>query len=215
MRIVRMRQTHMNTYILDTNLFFNMEPGLRMGSTTQEVITSMTALIAAHPDDVFMMPPRIVGELKSFFDEELPEYVESFLSAITIQSPTTGDIQFGADVFYRLIDDVRDRNYRGMRSAEDEIRKAATHMMGREVLPKKALEMTVGEFITSFRNKYRNATRTGFLDSVADLDLIMLAKETDGYVVSTDEGVLEWGRLFGIKELPAPLFEKRFEKKSV
>lgn len=204
----------MNTYILDTNLFFNMEPGLKMGSNTQEVITAMSLLIDVHPEDVFMMPPRIVGELKSFFDEEPPEYVETLLSKITIQSPTTSDIQFSADVFYRLIDDVRDRNYRGMRSAEDEIRKAATHMMGREVLPKKALEMTVGEFVTSFRSKYRNATRTGFLDSVADLDLIMLAKETDGFVVSTDEGVLEWGRLFGIKELPAPLFEKRFEKKS-
>lgn len=204
----------MNSYILDTNLFFNMEPGLKMGTTTQEVVTRMSALIAKQTDDVFLMPPRVVGEFTSFFDEPLPEYVEVFLSTITIQSPSIGELQFGADVFYRLIDDVRERNYRGMRSAEDEIRKAATHMMGREVLPKKALEMTVGEFITSFRTKYRNATRTGFLDSVADLDLILLAKETDGYVVSADEGVLEWGRRFGIKELPAPLFEKRFVKDS-
>lgn len=200
----------MSTYILDTNLFFNMEPGLGMGKTTESVMKKMTTLIRGCPNDVFIMPPRIVEELKTFFDEPYPSHVSDYLSAITIKSPTTANIQFSAEVFYRLINDVRDRNYRGMRCAEDEIKKAATHMMGREVLPKKAFEMTVGEFVAGFRTKYRNATRTGFLDSVADLDIIMLAKETDGFVVSTDEGVLEWGRMFGIKELPAPQFEARF-----
>jgi len=30
-------------------------------------------------------------------------------------------------------------------------------------------------------------------------------------VVTSDEGVLSWGRTFGIKEMPASVFQKRLE----
>ena len=65
--------------------------------------------------------------------------------------------------------------------------------------------------IKNFRDRYRNATRTGFLDSVADLDLIVLSKEINGFLVTSDDGVLSWGRIFGIKEMPASVFRKRLE----
>jgi predicted DNA-binding protein (UPF0278 family) len=44
---------------------------------------------------------------------------------------------------------------------------------------------------------------------LADLDLVVLAKQKDGFLVSTDEGVLSWGRVFGVKEMPAAVFSKR------
>ena len=65
--------------------------------------------------------------------------------------------------------------------------------------------------LKKFRERYRNATRAGFLDSVADLDLIMLSLEQDGYLVTTDEGVLNWGRYFGVKEMPSQLFIKHIQ----
>lgn len=203
---------YMNTYILDTNLFFNMEPGLNLGKTTKDVLIQATTLMKAQKNATFIMSPRIVDELKSFFEQELPTYVEDFLIHIEIRSPDPSKVQFSAAVFYALIDDVRERNYKGLRAAEDEIRKAASQMMGKEVLPKQAFEMTVGHSIQSFRTRYRNATRTGFIDSLADLDIIMLARELDGYIVTTDAGVLEWGRTFGVKELPAELFAKHLER---
>ena len=76
---------------------------------------------------------------------------------------------------------------------------------------KKYLQIAICKFINNFRDRYRNATRTGFLDSVADLDLIVLSKEVDGFLVTSDEGVLSWGRTFGIKEMPASIFRKRLE----
>ena len=202
---------YMNTYILDTNLFFNMEPGLQLGKTTKDVLIRATELMKAQKQATYIMSPRVVDELKSFFEAELPSFVEDFLVQIDIRSPDPAKVQFNASVFYALIDDVRERNYKGLRAAEDEIRKAASQMMGKEVLPKQAFEMTVGANIQSFRNRYRNATRTGFIDSLADLDIIMLARELDGYIVTTDVGVLEWGRTFGVKELPAELFAKHLE----
>jgi uncharacterized protein len=92
--------------------------------------------------------------------------------------------------------------------AEEEIKKAGQMFIGKEHMDKVLFEKSIGPVVKTFRERYRNATRVGFLDSLADLDLIMLAKEYDGAVVSTDEGVLKWGRMFGIREMPAHVFGK-------
>ena len=82
-------------------------------------------------------------------------------------------------------------------------------MMAEKDLGKKDFQIKIGATIKNFRNRYRNATRTGFLDSVADLDLIVLAFEQEAFLVSSDEGVLKWGRIFGVKEMPSEVFQKR------
>ena len=114
-------------------------------------------------------------------------------------------------IFYRLVEDIRNRSYRGLNIAEEEIIKAGEMASGKKFESKKDFQITIGKFIKNFRDRYRNATRTGFLDSVADLDLIVLSKEINGFLVTSDEGVLSWGRIFGIKEMPASIFQKRLE----
>ena len=37
----------------------------------------------------------------------------------------------------------------------------------------------------------------------------VLAKELDAFLVSTDEGVVSWGREFGVKEMEASLFGQK------
>jgi predicted DNA-binding protein (UPF0278 family) len=69
-----------------------------------------------------------------------------------------------------------------------------------------------GEIVKNLRDRYRQATRVNFLDSVIDLELITLAKELDGTVVSADEGVVRWGRFFGIKEIDPHLFKDKLLK---
>jgi RNA ligase partner protein len=117
-----------------------------------------------------------------------------------------------ASVFYQLVEDIRFRSYRGLSVGEEEIQKAGREMMGKADLDKKNFQITIGSIIKTFRDRYRQATRTGFLDSVADLDLIMLTKELDGYLVSTDEGVIKWGRTFGVKEITAPVFGEKMKR---
>ncbi|OGK49733.1 hypothetical protein A3A56_03960 [Candidatus Roizmanbacteria bacterium RIFCSPLOWO2_01_FULL_40_32] len=70
-------------------------------------------------------------------------------------------------------------------------------------------QKTMGEVVTKLRERYRQATRFNFLDSVADLDLIVLVRELDAYLVSADEGVIRWGRMFGVKEVAADMLLKR------
>ncbi|MCX7997007.1 MAG: RNA ligase partner protein [Patescibacteria group bacterium] len=197
-----------HAYILDTNLFFNMEAGLGMGRKSEEVIRTMTdAIRKQKPKGItFYMPPRIVEEFLSFFEDTKQPFLQEFLAEVIIKSPSLHEITLGANIFYKLINEIRNRSYRGMDIGEEEIKKGAQLFVGKEHMDRKGFEMTVGPVIKTFRERYRTATRVGFLDSVADLDLIMLAKETGGTVVSADEGVLKWGRIFGVTEMPAAVF---------
>lgn len=199
----------MDAYILDTNLFFNMEPGLGIGSNTKEVLDKLTRaarVLKEKKRGTFAMPVRIVDEFLGFFTEGNDAEAQTFLHEVITKSPDITSVSFEASVFYRLIDDVRLRNLRGLTIAEDEVQKAARTMSGTQELTRKDFQIQSGVVVKSLRERYRHATREGFLDSVADLDMIVLAKEMGGYVVSTDSGLLTWGRYFGVKEMRAPVF---------
>lgn len=202
----------MDKYILDTNLFFNMGSGLDMGKDTESVVKNMTQLIKknkAIDSTVFFMPPRIVDEFLSFFDDKNQSFIKEFLAQIMTKSPDYHQININGTIFYDLIEDVRSRSYRGLTISEEEILSAGELMNSVQKTDKRGFQTTIGPVIKKFRERYRQATRLGFLDSVADLDLIMLAKEQDGFLVSSDEGVLKWGRRFGVKEMPASIFASK------
>ncbi len=207
----------MEKYILDANLFFNMEANLNLGKTTEEVVGKITMFIKKlRGKALFLMPPRIIDEFLTFFPEEKkPGPVVDFLSAITVKSPDYDKISFSGQIFYRLIEDIRARSYRGLNVAEEEIARAGELMIGQAQLSKKEFQIKIGDIIRNFRLRYRRATRFGFLDSTGDLDLIVLAKETDGFLISTDEGVINWGRLFGVKETPPASWRKHLEDLSL
>jgi len=204
----------MENFVLDTNLFFNIGAGLEMGKTTEEISIKLTEIIKKLKKSKkadFFMPPKIVDEFLSFFEDKNQGFVKNFLSVINIKSPNPSTINFPSQVFYQLVEDIRNRSYRGLSIAEEEIIKSGEAMSGKKIESKKDFQITIGKFIKTFRDRYRNATRTGFLDSVADLDLIVLSKEINGFLVTSDEGVLTWGRTFGTKEMPSSVFRKRLE----
>jgi len=199
----------MDKYILDTNLYFNMESGLGLGKKTEEVVIAMTNGMKKMKSDKkaeFYAPPRIVDEFLSFFEDKNQLFIKEFLSVLTVKSPDMHVINFPASVAWQLIDDVRNRNYRGQTIAEEEIIQSAKQDMVK--LDKKEFEINIGPIIKRFRTKYRQATRFGFLDSVADLELILLSKELNGFLISADEGVMKWARIFGVKEMSPQVFGK-------
>lgn len=204
----------MEKFILDTNIFFNMEAGLGLGDKTEEVVVGLTKKIIELKKSKkaeFFMPPRAVDEFLSFFENKDQQFLKDFLSQITVKSPDASKANFSSQVFYKLVEDIRLRSYRGLTIGEEEIGNAARLMMGTPELTKKDFEIKVGGVVKKFRERYRNATRAGFLDSLTDLDLIVLAIEQDAYLVTTDEGVLNWGRVFGVKEIASEVFRKRIE----
>ncbi|OGK24063.1 RNA ligase partner protein [Candidatus Roizmanbacteria bacterium RIFCSPHIGHO2_12_FULL_37_9b] len=204
----------MEKYILDANLFFNMEAGLNLGTKTEEVVKRLTEMarklkIANRAE--FFMPPRVVDEFLSFFENKEQPFLKDFLSAITVKSPDVTRMMFPAQIFYELVADIRQRSYRGLNIGEEEIEKAGKATLDKKTLTTKEFQIAMGPIIKKFRERYRQATRLGFLDSVADLDLIVLTKVLEGNLVSSDEGVIRWGRMFGIKETPVAVLRKQLE----
>ena len=204
----------MEKYILDANLFFNMEAGLGLGEKTEGVVKKLTEMVnklKAAKKAEFFMPPRVVDEFLSFFDNKEQQFLKNFLSVITVKSSDVAKAEFPAQVFYELVADIRQRSYRGLNIGEEEIEKAGRVMLGKNNLSTKDFQIQIGSVVKKFRERYRQATRFGFLDSVADLDLIVLTKELDGFLISTDEGVIRWGRLFGVKETPVSVWKKKLD----
>src|SRR3989338_2625705 len=204
----------MKRYILDANLFFNMESGLGFGMKTEEVVVGITNIgktLKQIQKAEFLMPPRVIDEFLSFFEEKSQNFIKNFLSIILVKSPEVGGIQLPAQIIYSIIDEVRSRSQKGQKIAEEEIEEAGKRFMGQKKLETKDFQINIGVSIKKFRDRYRQATRFGFLDSVADLDLFMLARETDGFLVTSDEGVLRWGRMFGVREIRVGVWKKQLE----
>lgn len=194
----------MDSYILDTNVFFNMEAGFSLGKTTNEVIKTIIQSAQKGKEvktHVFYMPPRIVDEFLSFFEDKDQSIIQQLLAVVIVQSPSVHEGSVPAHILYTMVEDIRQRSLRGLRVGEEEIEKAGKSLMDKGSLDRITFQKTIGEYVRGYRDRYRQATRVGFLDSVADLDVIMLAKEVKGSIVSSDEGLLKWARLFGVKEV--------------
>ncbi len=88
------------------------------------------------------------------------------MSVLTIKAPDYGRLTLPAMVFYQLIEEIRQRSYRGLNIGEEEIKKAGELMMNVGKLNKKDFQIKIGEVIKKFRERYRQATRFRFLDSV-------------------------------------------------
>ncbi len=204
----------MDKYVIDTNLLFNMEGNMGIGDKTEIIIKALTKIFQKNAANIKMfIPPTIKEEIESFFEDSSQAFLQEFFSSVTIKSPNLSEIMVSSRVMASFIDECRTRAYRGMNVAEESITKAATEFMGKENLARKEFQIAVGTIIKSFRERYRNATRTNFIDSNADFDLIMLAREQDAFLVTTDEGVIRWGRQFGVKEMTSVVFGKKMQER--
>ncbi len=197
--------------MLDTNTFFNLQEIKGLGKTAQEVIENLTFRFKklSKKLEVFI-PPSVVSEINTFFEEE-PEFLKRFLAVVKVKAPERNLTKISGQVFYDFVKETRNRAYRGLKVAEEETRKAAKLFLEEKPKDKIEFEKKVGEIIKTLRDRYRNATRTKILDSSADVDLLLLAKELNATLLSTDEGVLLWAEKLGIKTLPASIFKQWLE----
>lgn len=205
--------TFMQHYIIDTNFFFNLEINTDFGKNAKENISQFSILaekIRKAGKAQFYMPPRILEEFFTFVDRSDKE-IQNFLSNIIVKAPHRDNLNFPADIFYDLVEEMRHRAYRGLQVSEDELGNAAKDVHLKSDLDRIAYQKTFGEHVTRLRDRYRMATRSKFLDSVADLDLILLTKELGGILISADEGVIRWGRRFGVREVMPQFLKSQLE----
>ncbi len=136
----------------------------------------------------FYMPSSVYDELRNMKD--LSELAADFESVVRIRSPRKFNLMIPGEVLYEFIEEVRTRIDRGLRIAEE-----LTKMAGE----KGSKPQNVGKLINRLRDRYREALRQGILDSKEDVDVLLLAYELDGALVSGDEGMCKWADKVGIK----------------
>lgn len=173
--------------VLDTSVFTNPNVAAVFGDCATSALAQFVNLARrVGPRMEFYMPPSVLGELRHFTDaERLPGDLEL---VVKLRAPRRHDISVPGSFLYELIEDIRQRIDRGLRVAEKAVR---------EVQP-----TSVDRTIHWLRERYRDALRTGLLDSSEDLDVILLAVELDGAVASADRGLVQWAEKGGLRLIP-------------
>jgi len=176
-----------SSVVLDTSVFTNPGVAESFGGDVASAVEGLVALARQVTDKVqFYMPPSVMAELDTFLGSRtLPA---DFEMIVRLQAPSRHNVQVPGSFLYELIDDIRQRIDRGLRVAEKAVR---------EVRPE-SVEKTIGRL----RDRYREALRTGLLDSSEDLDVILLAGQLDAAVVSADGGLVSWAEKAGLRLIP-------------
>jgi len=176
----------MRAFVLDTSVFTNPDV-YRQFADTGEAALAVFIGMARGIQARFYMPTSVYEELGKIKD--LVALAPDFESLVRIRSPRKGSLMIPGEVLYEFIEEVRLRIDRGLRIAE-ELTKMASQ-------PSEYAD--IGRLINRLRDRYREALRQGILDSREDVDVLLLAYELDGVLVSGDEGMRKWADKVGIE----------------
>ncbi|MFU8866343.1 RNA ligase partner protein [Natronococcus sp.] len=199
-------------FVLDTSLFLTEEIR-RDGESLEDAVLRLLELIANARLNLGIscyVPPTIHDELTTMLEaRDVSEEVYSKLNTWVIRKhPDRYAVSIPANVVYSFVAEMSGRVDRGLRVSEKAVRRAEDS--ADELLEDHEHKTEVDAVISELREKYRNAMRTGVLDSREDFDLLILARELEAGVVTEDRGIIDWTEDFGLRyirgrEFPALL----------
>lgn len=176
-------------FVLDTSLFVNPDTQREFAPDREQAVRRFLR-IAAHYGLQLFMPSSIFRELSHFADSES---LKAFRRQCTVRGPDIYSIQVPAAILHSFVGDLRNRVNKGLRIAEEAIRSEYTETNIKKV-----------------RQQYRSALRGGIVDSVEDLDVVLMAKEIGGGILSADNGIMSMAETLGIEVFTAQEFLARF-----
>jgi len=189
----------LETFILDTSAFTEARLKKALNArSTEDVVRFMLDLIREARltlHSKFYMTPSTWSELRRLLigQNVSLDVIQELMAWITVKAPDKLSMRIPASVFSEYISDIRRRLYKGLRVAEAAIKKAV-----RECSENEDSERCIGEAVKGLREKYREATRKGLVDSVEDFDTILLALEMKAIVVTSDAGIRKLSEQLGI-----------------
>jgi len=188
-------------FVLDTSLFIT-EQIRQDGESAGEASLRLLELISRARLELGIscyMPPTIHDELTTMLaDRNVDDEVYSKLNTWVIRKhPNRYDVSIPANVVYSFVDEMSDRVNRGLRVSEQAVRRAESALD--EPIDDHEYKTEVDAVIADLRDKYRDALRSGVLDSREDFDLLILARELDAGVVTEDRGIIGWTEDFGLR----------------
>jgi len=170
-------------FVIDTSIFTNPDVYITFGRTPTTALKNFLKLITKLEGPNFYMPPSIYQELMDFVD--IAKIPKDLQVKIFQKPPMKYEMNVPAFLLYELIEDVRHRIDKGLRVAEQAVREV--------------INENEPDTINNLRRKYRSALREGIIDSKEDVDLILLARELDGILVTADTGIITWADKLGIR----------------
>jgi RNA ligase partner protein len=174
-------------FVIDTSVFVNPHARAKFGKTPMSAVTAFIRIVKKLDLQLYI-PPSIFAELRNFIGSkkasELVLYVKK-------KAPNTYALYIPAAVLYDFIEDVRLRINKGLRLAEE---------FAKDNRPDNDPKLA------KLRDKYRDSMRAGIVDSKEDFELILLAKELDAAVVTSDVGVIKFANKIGCETVDAERF---------
>ncbi|RLE81649.1 MAG: RNA ligase partner protein [Thermoprotei archaeon] len=184
-----MSQYHLNVdrVVLDTSFFINPQIEEKTLSTEKAIEIFVNFAKKEERHIVFYIPLSVLKELSKYVSEDYTLLLEA---STICRAPRKLGLVIPVQVLYDYIEDMRNRVNKGLRVAEE----AARSLEPEDVK------------IRKLRERYREALREGTIDSVEDLDVLFLAYEVDGLLVSNDKGLLRWAEKLGIRSMCSEKF---------
>lgn len=171
--------------VLDTSIFVNPDSRRLFGETPRKALENFLEIAKTKTNIKCCMPPSVYEELIKFTRELHPK-LNIFIEKRPPASYLSG---IPALLFYEFIEDTRSRVNKGLRIVEKYTRRGLKEEENHQITQ---------ELIQSARQEYRIALREGTLDSKEDFDLILLAKELNAYLATSDQGLIKWAYKLGI-----------------
>ncbi len=166
--------------VIDTSVFVNPDTQRLLASGVDAAIRRFLALARDHGVHVFV-PASIFREMAHFVS---PNVMDEVRAQATVRAPDLFSMTVPAAVLHFFVRDVRQRIDRGLRVAEQAARAENS-----------------AETVRRLRERYREAVRSGIVDSVEDLDVVLLAKEVGAAILSADEGIHNMAQALGVEAL--------------
>ncbi len=157
----------------------------------------------------FYTTPSTAMEMRAFMERNGVgrDAIDMFMGAIVIRPPDLYTTHIPAIVMGDWISDMLMRITKGLRVAEESLRRAARKSYDAGTRrDRSGFEEAVAREIHELRQKYREATRKGVIDTSIDFDLVVLAKELGGELVTNDQGIMKLCDQLGVKYIEPPRF---------
>jgi RNA ligase partner protein len=172
-------------FVIDTSVFLNPDSIKGFAKNPKQALVKFVDIVKKNREIDVYIPSSIYKELSHFIDN-----VEILSPYVRVRTPNLYNVYIPAAVIYSFIDEVRDRINKGLRIAEEYAR----------------LTNVKAEDIAKLRERYREALRTGIIDSKEDFEAIILSKELDATLVTADEGMINLAKEIGCEFMSPQAF---------
>ncbi len=171
--------------IVDTSIFVNPETMVLLGESVGSAIEGFLQICRRYSLEIYM-PLSIFREISTFAPAET---IKTLRTRAVVRAPDLYNMQVPAVTFHTFVKELRERVNKGLHIAEKAIKSD-----------------DAPENVRWVRQHYREALRSGIVDSVEDLEVVLLAREVGGIILTADQGITNMADSFGIEVFTAREF---------